>query len=229
MSTETIKQLIQEKFGFVTDMKKLTKKLDDPTEGKAPQKSAHPLEKFREFIKLALGATTTAQDGQLENLVDLNSVIRLANKYALSGEVITNLKNIQAEFDKPKTKRDYQVVATLWDDTKDKIPYWFLTLMPNNRKEEMTEKDKLDVTNLFNYMAHFNKVSEKAGKELAKNTEHADTDTAAKKNLDKVRKGAGIDIKTGFKKEKPEILKNDTKPEKPEVPEKDKDITAVIL
>lgn len=237
MSKETIKLLIQEKFGYVTDFDKVNKKrdLDDPTRGKDPQKSAHPLEKFREFIKLALGATTTDQDAKIENLIDLDSVIRLANKYALQVDVINNLKNIKAEFEKSKPKRDKEEILKLWNDTKNKIPYWFLTLMPNNRKEEMEEKDKEQITNLLNYMAHFNKESEKVGKELSKNTEHAARTTAAKDNLDKARKDAGIkDKDAGAEKklkEKPETPTTEgaEKAKAPEVPEKEKDIIAVKL
>ena len=233
MSKESIKQVIQEKYGFVTDMKNLTNKKDDPTEGKPPQKSAHPLEKFRDFIKLALGATTTEQDEQLGNMLDLDAVIRLANKYALTAEVVGNLKNIKAEFDKPKTKRDIEVISNLWQDTKDKIPHWFLTLMPKNR-EQMEEKDKLDITNLLNYMEYFNKESEKAGKELSKNTEHAGRNTTAKDNLDKAKKAVGFGDKEAGSEKKLKVtpekeLESTEKAVAPKVPEPEKDITATKL
>lgn len=224
MSKDSIRNLIKEKFGYTTDMKKVTSD-GYPTSGKEPQKSAHPMEKFRNVIKAVLGATTTEQDGILENVVDFNSLFRLANKHGLAPIIINNLKELQVEIEKPKTKRDRDVILKLWTEIKDTIPYWFLGLLAVDEKEEMAEDDKQNITKLLNYMTQFNKDSEKAGKENAKETEHAGRDTQAKENLNKARKDAKIDLDAGSEKKlskKSEIeIESSVKGESPEVPEDD--------
>jgi len=216
MSKKLMQSLIQEKFGFTKDMTDLTKKGGYPTEGKLPQPSAHPMEKFRKIIKAALGATTSEQDEAIENIFDFKSILRLAHKHGLTPFVINGLKTIEVEINKPKTKIDSELIAQTWEDIKNQIPYWFIALIPHN-KEELPEEDKLEITNLLNYMAHFNKESEKAGKELAKNTEHGKDKTQAEKNLEKAMKDTGNeDVK--HSKVKPEEIESEAKVEDPKVP-----------
>lgn len=168
MSKEAIKSIIREKFGYTADLKELGKKGGEPTEGKVPQPSAHPMEKFRNVIKAVLGATNTEQDAKIENLIDFNALLRLASKHGLNETIIANLKNIQSEVDKPKNKQDRDVIVKLWTEVKDTIPYWFLGLLPV--KEDASDEEKLVLTNLIQYMNHFNDESEKFGKEKAKET-----------------------------------------------------------
>lgn len=220
MSKKYIKQLIQEKFGYTADMKTLTSKDGNPTAGKFPQTSAHPMEKFRNIIKMALGATTTEQDEKLENIIDFNSLFRLANKHGLAPVVINSFKEIQIELDKPKGKIDSEKIEQLWDDVKNRIPYWFLALVPHN-KEEIEETDKNTIANLLQYMEYFNKKSEKAGNEASKDTEHASRDTKAKDNLNKARKNASMETEAASEsklKQKPEELEKIAKSKAPEVP-----------
>ena len=61
MSKKLIQSLIQEKFGYTKDMEDLTKKGGYPTEGKLPQPSAHPMEKFRKIIS---GYSRTRKSGE---------------------------------------------------------------------------------------------------------------------------------------------------------------------
>lgn len=235
--SDRIRKILQEKFGYTTNLPPLTRMHDDVTEGKEPQPSAHPLEKFRGTIKAILGATTTEQDGILENAIDFSALHRLANKHGFAPEIIKNFSVIELEIKKPKAKRDKDAIVNAWNAVKNKIPHWFMGLITPKDGEVLPDLDKKNITNLLTVMDKINKESEKAGKEAAKETEHAGRDTQAKKNLDKARKDAGIPDKDAGSekklKEKPEEVegvKPDAKapeleedPSKKEAPKKKKD------
>lgn len=217
MANETFRKLLQEKFGYTADVDKLAKDSDEPTKGKEPQKSAHPLEKYRNAIKHILGATTTEEDAKLEHSIDFDALIRLANKHGLSAQIIANLNNIKSEFDKPVSKQDEDAILAWWEEIKENIPYWFLGLL--SVKEEQSKEHEDAVTSLLDVMAKFNKESEKAGKEFSKNTEHASTDTKARKALEKALKDAGIDLKLIKKDKTDEVVPVEAEPAKLELPE----------
>lgn len=219
-----IKTLIQEKFGYTKDIPPISELHNDVTDGKKPQPSAHPLEEFRKVIKLLMGATTTEEDGLLENAIDFTSLHRLANKHGFAPTFISHLNTIQTEIKKDKKSRDDTIIIEAWNAIKKDIPYWFMGLLPPKKDESLEETDKKNITNLLNVMDKINKKSEQAGKEAAKDTEHADRKTAAKKNLDAARKDAGIsDKEAGSEKKlnkKPdEVQGEESKAKVPELPE----------
>lgn len=220
----SIKQLIQEKFGYTKDLPPVSEMHNDVTDGKKPQPSAHPLEEFRKTIKLLMGATTTEEDGLLENAIDFTALHRLANKHAFAPAFISHLNTIQTEIKKDKKTRNDEAILEAWNTIKKDIPYWFMGLLPPKKDETLEETDKKNITNLLKVMEKINDKSAKAGKELAKDTEHADRKTAAKKNLDDARKEAGIkDKEAGSEKklkETPEEVKGvESKAKEPELGE----------
>lgn len=190
-----IRKLMQEKFGYVTDVPPLSKLHDDVTtrNGRGGDNPAYlPVEKYRAVIKHLMNATTTEEDGQIEDALDFTALHRLANKHGFAPAFLESLNTIQLEVVKPKAKRDRKSIMAAWTKIKDSVPFWFLGLLPNHNKEELPEDDKKLLTNLIDMMDEFNKNGEKEGKAAAKDTEHAGRDTEAKKNLDKARKGADI-------------------------------------
>jgi hypothetical protein len=195
-----IRTLIQEKFGYTKDLPPVNDMHNDVTEGKKPQPSAHPLEEFRKTIKLLMGATTTEEDGIIENAIDFSALHRLANKHAFAPAFINHLNTIQVEIKKDKKSRDEDAIKAAWDAIRKDIPYWFVGLLPPKKGEDLPEEDKKNITNLLKVMDKINSESEKAGKEAAKETEHADRKTEAKKNLDAARKSAGMDKESGSEK-----------------------------
>lgn len=190
-----IRKLIQEKFGYTTDLSSNTDMHRDVTDrnGRGGKNPAYlPIEQYRKIIKELMGATTTEDDAMIENAVDFASLRRLANKHGFSKQFEESLNTIQLEVKKPKAQRDRETIVKAWDSIKENVPFWFLGLLPNHKNEELPEEDKKLLLNLKEIMAEFNKTSEKYGKEQAENTEHAGRDTAAKDNLDKARKEAGM-------------------------------------
>jgi hypothetical protein len=109
---------------------------------------------------------------------------------------------------------------------KKHVPYWFIGLLSPKGKE-LEELDKKNISNLLVVMDKFNKLSEKAGKENAKNTEHQSRDTQAKDNLDKARKEVKIEDKAAGSEKKLKEVKAETvegvkaKAEEPKLPEDD--------
>jgi hypothetical protein len=101
--SERMRKLIQEKYGFVTNLPTVTQMHDDVTEGKKPQPSAHPLEGYRKVIKALLGSTTTQEDGILENAVDFTALHRLANKHGFAPSVMNSLNTIDLELNQQQS------------------------------------------------------------------------------------------------------------------------------
>lgn len=201
MSIATVRTLIQEKFAYTADDKQIIKDGEPvASDKKEPQKSAHPMEKFRKVVKSILGATTTEEDAEIENVIDFEALFRLATKHGLAPTVLTNLEVIKVELGKSKKKRDSDVISNAWALVKENIPYWFLGVLPS--KDDAAQEDKQLVTQLLDVMSYFNKESEKAGKENTKNTEHA---------------GKAIDSKD--KKFKNALESVEQKAERPKVPE----------
>ena len=156
MANETFRKLLQEKFGYTADLKTVVKDgYPVSSDKKEPQKSAHPMEKFRNVIKVILGATDTEQDTELERAIDFDALFRLATKHGLAPMVLTNLETIKTEINKPKSKRDKEVISTAWEGVKDNIPYWFLGVLPS--KDDEKQEDKELVTQLLDVMSYFNK------------------------------------------------------------------------
>lgn len=196
-----IRKVIQEKFGFTTNLPPVKRMHDDVTErnGKGGKNPAYlPVEEFRKVVKALMGATTTEQDQEIENVVDFVALHRLANKHGFGPQFISHLNTIQVEIEKPKGKRDREAIMAEWKQIQKNVPFWFLGLLPH--KEAMPEEDKKNLANLLDIMAEINKESEKAGKEAAKATEHAGRDTQAKKNLDKARKEHDVDTDAASEK-----------------------------
>jgi hypothetical protein len=190
-----IRKLMQEKFGYTTNLPSISDMHKDVTDrnGRDGKNPAYlPVEEFRKVIKHLMGATTTEEDGQVEDALDFTALHRLANKHGFAPEFLKSLNTIQLEVAKPKAKRDRKTIIAEWEKIKDTVPFWFLGLLPNHKNEELPEEDKKLLTNLKDMMDEFNKNSEKEGKAAAKDTEHAGRDTEAKKNLDKARKDADI-------------------------------------
>lgn len=190
-----IRQMIQEKFGYVKNIPKENDKHADVTDrnGKKGKNPAYlPIEQYRDVVKALMSATSTETDGKIEDVIDFNALKRLANKNGFSKEFTNNLNTIHLELDKGKSA-DREVIKTSWELIKKHIPYWFLGMIPNEKKEELAAEDKTVLNNLLDMMKEFNKEAEKDGKEKAENTEHAGRDTEAKKNLDAARKSAGMD------------------------------------
>jgi hypothetical protein len=223
--SDRIRKLIQEKFGYTVNLPTVNQMHDDVTEGKKPQPSAHPLEEYRKVIKAVLGATTTEEDGILENAVDFTALHRLANKHGFAPAVMNQLNTIATEVKKPKAQRDSDLIISAWGEVKKFVPYWFIGLL-SPKKEPLEDLDKKNITNLLKLMDKFNKESEKAGKELAKDTEHQSRDTQAKKNLDAARKDAKIDKEAVSEKKMKEdksveVEGHKSKAEEPKLPEDD--------
>lgn len=190
-----IRKLIQEKFGYTTNLPNITDMHSDVTDrnGRGGENPAYlPVEEYRKVIKHLMGATTTEEDGIVEDALDFTALHRLANKHAFAPAFLSSLNTIQVEVTKPKAKRDREAIVKAWTEIKDSVPFWFLGLLPNHKNEELPEEDKKLLTNLRDMMDEFNKNGEKEGKAAAKDTEHAGRDSEAKKNLDKARKSAGI-------------------------------------
>lgn len=199
-----VRRLIQEKFGYTEDLPGNHELHDDVTERNlqnkkdAPQN--HPMEAWRKVVKALLGATTTEEDGIIEHAIDYTALRRLASKHGFSHLMDNHLNSLEEEFKKPKKERDIDKIKFALKELKDKIPFWFLGLLPTKNKEEMPEEDKKSLTNLLEIMDEFNKRSEDMGKKGAKDTEHASRKTAAKKNLDAARKDAKMDKEAGSEK-----------------------------
>lgn len=234
MLKDKIQQILNEKFGYTTDLKPITRMHDGPTEGKKPQPSSHPMEQYRNIIKSILGATTTEEDGIVEDVIDFSALHRLANKHGFSPALLNSLNTIELEIQKPVGKRDRDIINKSWEEFKGSVPFWFLGLL-SPKDGKMEDLDKKNITNLITLMDKFNKNSKTEGETLAKETENASRDTNAKKNLDKARKDAGIDLDAASEKKLSKKPKNEIEPVKPEgkepvVPEpeqKDKEIKEV--
>lgn len=218
-----IRQLIQEKFGYTTNLPKYPKNHEDVTErngrdGKNP--AYKPVEAFRQVIKHLMGATNTEEEGKIENAIDFTALKRLANKYAFAPAFVSNLNVMQLEIEKPDGKKDREKIAKAWNEIKEKVPYWFLGLLPKKDGEPLPEDDKKKLTNLMEIMAEFNKEGEKRHKEFAGDTEHAGREADARKNLKDALKDsdAGKELKASGDekdlKKKPEDIKTEHKDEK---------------
>lgn len=216
-----IRKLIQEKFGYTKDLPSLSKMHDDANADKKAVPAAHPLEEFRNVIKALMGATTTEQDGILENAIDFTALQRLANKHGFSKQLLNSFNIIELEIKKPLKSRDSELINKTWSEVKKDIPFWFMGLLTPKKGEELEEFDKKNIANLLTVMDKINKESEKSGKEAAKNTEHQDRKTDAKKNLDAAKeisdKEAGSEKK--LKKEPEEVKGVETKAEEPKLEE----------
>jgi hypothetical protein len=201
-----IRKVLQEKFGYTTNIPSNRELHAGPNEDKKTQPAGwQPVEEYRKVIKALMNHLSTEDAGKLEDLVDFASLRRLANKHGIEREMLAHLNTIELEFDKPKAKMDKAVVMAAWKEIQENVPFWFLGLLPH--KEEMPEEDKKNLANLMEIMAEINKISKKAGEEAAKDTEHAGRDTAAKKNLDKARKKHDVDTEAASEKklkQKPE-------------------------
>ncbi len=204
-----IRKLIREKFGYTTNLPSVNAMHKDVTDrnGRDGKNPAYlPIEQYRNVVKALLGATTTEEDGKIENTIDFQALHRLANKHAFAPAFLESLNTIQVHIEKGKDA-DRDIIMQEWKKIKDNVPYWFIGLLSNKDKTELPEEDKKLLTNLKEMMEEFNKNSEKIGKEKAKNTEHASRDTQAKKNLDVARKDAKMDTDAASEKklkEKPE-------------------------
>lgn len=221
-----IRKLIQEKFGFTKDLPSLSDMHKDATADKEPVPAAHPLEKFRNVIKALMGSTTTEEDGILENAIDFTALQRLANKHGFGPSLLNSFNIIELEMKKPVKGRDTDLINNTWNSVKKEIPFWFMGLIAPKKGEELEEFDKKNITNLLTVMDKINKVSEKAGKENAKDTGTNERKTEAKKNLDDAKKGNGDALKDAgsekkLNKEPEEIKSVESKAEEPKLPEDD--------
>lgn len=219
-----IRKLIQEKFGYTKDLPSLSKMHDDANADKKVVPAAHPLEEFRNVIKALMGATTTEQDGILENAIDFTALHRLASKHGFSPKMLNSFNTIELEIKKPVKSRDSELINKTWNEVKKEIPFWFMGLLTPKKGEELEEFDKKNISNLLTVMEKINKESEKAGKEAAKDTEHQDRKTEAKKNLDAAKKDAGIENKEAgsekkLNKEPEEVKGVEVKAEEPKLEE----------
>lgn len=222
---DRVRKLIQEKFGFTTNLPTVNQMHNDVTEGKKPQPSAHPMEEYRKVIKALMGSTTTEEDGLIEDSVDFSALHRLANKHGFAPAVLNQLNTIAVEIKKPKAQRDRDSIVNAWAEVKEHVPYWFMGLLPP-KKEQLDDLDKKNIKNLHVLMAKYNKESEKNGEDKAKATEHASRDTQAKDNLDKARKDAKIEDKDAGSEKKLKEVKaiepegtDAKKVEEPKLPE----------
>jgi hypothetical protein len=196
-----IRKVIQEKFGYTTNLPTNNEMHDDVTErnGKDGKNPAYlPVEEYRKVIKALMGHLSTEDEGKIEDTVDFTALHRLANKHGFAPLVMNHLNTIQVQLEKPSGKRDRKAILAAWKEVQENIPFWFLGLLPH--KEEMPESDKKNLANLLDIMAEINKVSAKVGKENAKDTEHAGRDTAAKKALNKARKDHDVSTEAASEK-----------------------------
>jgi len=195
------RKLIQEKFGFTSNLPNHNNRMhDDVTvrNGKGSANPAYlPVEEFRKNIKLLMGATTTEEDENLKKALDFRMLRRLAKKYDVGIEEDIDL------LEKAFEKHDRNLISREWERIKDKMPFWFVGMLSANiragqqvnagkENEELPENDKAALVNLWDAMEAINDESDKHGKEWAKNTPRADRDTQAAKNLQKAKKDAGI-------------------------------------
>lgn len=195
------RQIIQEKFGFTSNLPNNTERLhDDVTErnGKGGKNPAYlPVEQFRKQIKLLMGATTTEEDGVLEDVLDARVLRRVLEKTSTIDGAEDDLQALELGFE----KKDKSLISAAWARLQDKIPYWVLGMLgqyagPGDAakvgNEDLPENDKEALSNFIELMNTFNADGEKHGKEAAENTPKSDGKTGAEKNLDKAKKEAGI-------------------------------------
>lgn len=205
------KELLNEKFGFTKNLppnKQPTpaRMHDDVTDrnGRGSYTSGgHPMEKYRNNLKVLLNALDTETESIVENTVDWERIKRLGKKYSLPNTFVNTVEEIQAEYDK-KTP-DIEILKEKLEELKKDIPYWFLgrigTDVPNDPRE-LEEEDKESLTNLRDIM---DKIKDVSGKEFKRANENSPTyeKTEAHKTLDKFRSDRKID-KTEDINKKPE-------------------------
>jgi hypothetical protein len=196
------RKLIQEKFGYTTNLPNHNNRMhDDVTDknGKEGKNPAYlPVEEFRKQIKLLMGATTTEEDERLKDVLDFRMLHRLFEKNGIQAKDDIDL------LEKSYEKGDKNLISQAWLSVKDKLPFWIIGMLTANNgpgaamakdNDKLPENDKKALVNLFDVMEAVNKEAKKQGKDASKNTTHVTRDTQAATNLKQAKSSAKIEDK----------------------------------
>lgn len=185
-----IKQLINEKFGYTTnlpDLSKMHADVQDREKATEVKKADHPLEKYRNEIRALMGSM--GPDEMIERMIDFAKMESLGKKYDLAPQYFESLAIMQAELKLAKTKQDRNKINDEWEKIKSTVPYWFFGMLGSAAKDrKMETTDENDVKQLLQWMDEFNKEGKKEHEAMAKGSPDGKQKSQAEKNLDKAKK-----------------------------------------
>jgi len=208
-----IDEILNEKFGFTKNLP--SNKQPNPSDmhdwvternGRGSYTAGgHPMEKYRDEVKAMLHALDTGDQSILERTIDFEALKRLAKKHGLKSNLSDAFVLIQEQIDDKR----YDDAIDTWNSIQKEIPWWFLGMVGKNEPDnkgnvkELPEEEKEALTNLRDIMDKIQDVSGKEFKRASEGTPDKYKKTEAEKNLDSVRKKAGIK-KTENLNKKPE-------------------------